>query len=536
MTATHLTLDELTDQVTLQTGRLEGPAEAVAVLESIGITDEIARDLGWVDVFQLGNEVFEHQYTDLGARQRQQEVEAQIREDELEKRRPSNLSAFIPRFFLKGFTFGAPMAIMVFAVLILLYSLWAYFFFDIPRGSAIGVAIVASYLVTAGFMQAIGRRGLMYLRQDLHLLSLKISMALALAGVIAVLVSAVLLWIFLELFPVVAPTEIPVAIAYYVAFSLMWLGLSVVYMLEQEIWFSLAVTLGIAVVYFLREYLRTPIVAAHLAGILTVALVGLIVGTVIVALREVRARETRREELAGRLPRFSVIVYSVAPYFVFGVVYFAFLFTDRVMAWTGRADFRQYFVWFQSNYEIGLNWALLGLLLSFGILEFTVYRLGEIIPYLAQLHTVRDVSSFTRSLTSFYRRAVVAYVVSAVVGAVLAYVLVRLLIPRVPLIASLIDGIAVFVFVIAAIAYLLIVWSLLNNVFLFSFSRPELALRAVLPALLVNLIVGFLASRLIFYWAAVFGLLAGGIVYWAVSSYYAIRMLRNMDYYAYAAF
>ena len=49
----------------------------------------------------------------------------------------------------------------------------------------------------------------------------------------------------------------------------------------------------------------------------------------------------------------------MAPYFAYGLVYFSFLFADRIMAWTGRADYRQYFFWFQADYEVGLNWALL---------------------------------------------------------------------------------------------------------------------------------------------------------------------------------
>jgi hypothetical protein len=293
---------------------------------------------------------------------------------------------------------------------------------------------------------------------------------------------------------------------------------------------------GIAVVYYLREYVGTSVVIAHQVGILVAAALGLGIGTIMLFLKEARERRKRKEQLAGRLPRFSVIVYSIAPYFAYGFVYFSFLFVDRIMAWTGRAPFRQYFVWFQSDYEVGLNWALLSLLFSFGILEFTVYRLGQLIPYLSLQFPLLHVKEFSAEVGAFYRRSVIAYVISAVIGVLVAFFVVRLLIDRVPLIATLLNDVSVYVFFVASISYLFVVWSLLNNVFIFSFSRPAFALRAVVPALLVNIVVGFLLSRLFIYWAAVFGLLAGAIVLWVVSTHYAVKMLRSMDYYSYSSF
>lgn len=530
------TLDSLTREVTEQTGRLESPAEAAAVLESLGLGDDAARDLGYPDIFLLGLEVFEHQSSDEAIGVRRREVESIYRAEELERRKPSALGGFLPRFFAKGFTFGAPMAMMLFSVLVLLYSLWAYFFFEVPRGTAIAVGTVGSYLVTAGFMQAIGRRGLMYLRQDMQVLTFKVSMLLVGLGVAAVILSGLLIWAFLALFPVIAPGEVPIAVLYFVTLSLLWLGLSIVYMLQQEIWFSIAVALGIGMVYYMREFRRESIVVSHQAGILTAALFGLAIGTLLLWLREARLRRNRKQPIAGRLPRFSVIVYSVFPYFIYGLTYFLFLFTDRILAWTGKAPFRRYFVWFQSDYEVGLNWALLSLLLSFGILEFTVYRLGELIPYLSQRFTLLDIPRFTGNVLAFYRRAVSVYIVSAVAGVVIAFVAVQALAPRVPLIESLLTRTSVIVFFVASIAYLFVVWSLLNNVFLFSFSRPLYALRAVALALVVDLVVGFVLSRVFIYWAAVFGLLAGGIVLWLISSHYTMKVLRDMDFYAYSAF
>lgn len=527
----------LTSEVTERTGRLESPAEASAVLESLGYTDDSLRSMGLTNVFHAGVEVFQHQYEDEAAGEHRRTVERDRRELVLEERRPTSLRTFLPRFALKGFTFGAPMLLMLLSVLVLLYSLWAYFYFDVPRGSAIAAGIVASYLVTAGFMQAVGRRGLMYLRQDMYGLALRVSFLTLAIGFATVVVAGVVLWTLLLIFPLVAPSQVPITILYFFTLSCLWLGLSVVYMMQQEIWFSISVGLGIALVYFAREYMRTSVVVAHTLGILFAAVFGLVVGAIMLVLGDRRIQRTRKQPLAGKLPRLSVLAYSVAPYFLYGLLYFSFLFTDRILAWTGKTPFRQSFVWFQSDYEVGLNWALVTLLLSFAVLEFTVYRLAEELAYYAEVHSVLRIRKFTAQLLRFYRRSVIAYVISALVGVILGYVLVRyVLAPRVPLVGVLINDVAITVFFVSAVAYVLVVWALLNNAFLFSLSRPSYAIRAAAPALVVDLVVGLLCSRLIAYWAACFGLLAGGVVFWLLSTYYAMKVLKNVGYYAYSAF
>jgi len=115
----------LTSEVTERTGRLESPAEASAVLESLGYTDDSLRSMGLTNVFHAGVEVFQHQYEDEAAGEHRRTVERDRRELVLEERRPTSLRTFLPRFALKGFTFGAPMLLMLLSVLVLLYSLWA---------------------------------------------------------------------------------------------------------------------------------------------------------------------------------------------------------------------------------------------------------------------------------------------------------------------------------------------------------------------------------------------------------------------------
>ena len=77
---------------------------------------------------------------------------------------------------------------------------------------------------------------------------------------------------------------------------------------------------------------------------------------------------------------------------------------------------------------------------------------------------------------------------------------------------------------------------LMNSVFVFSLSRPMFVLQAITAAVVVNAVVGFVLSRTLAYWYSVVGLTVGALVFAAVSTRYAMRVFRNLDYYYYSAY
>lgn len=528
--------DELARDLSGKTGFVESPYEAAAHIESLGITDRDARDhYGYTDIFELALAIAEEQRSGNGVQTRAWEEEERRHRKTRDEVDPPRLLFAVLRFFLRGAAFGLPMVIMVFAILILLYSLWAYFFFSVAQGTAIGVGTALSYLLAGGFTQAIGRRGLMYVRQGQHLLAIKICGLFVLSGLVLTVIVGVILWLFFTAFPVISQVERELAIVYFVTLSTLWHSLAVLYMLQQELVFSVAVALGIAVVFVLREWAEWSIVPAHQVGILAAALFSLLVAGGYLAFKHRRHRD-RRARTASRLPRLSVLVTSVAPYFVFGLMFFALIFGDRIIAWTGRMDFRPTFVFFRTDYEIGLNWALLGLIPALGSLEFAVYRFSGWVRPHAMDSTVAEADRFRSRFFGFYRGQVLLYALMAVLGALLAYFGMRALIGRIPEIRVLLNDVSVIVFVVSVVGYACAAFGLLNTSILFWLSRPRLAILSLLPAMLLDFLVGFVLSRLFTYWAAVFGLLVGGVVFALLSLIFMVRVLKRFDYYYYAAF
>src|SRR5207248_4670605 len=73
--------------------------------------------------------------------------------------------------------------------------------------------------------------------------------------------------------------------------------------------------------------------------------------------------------------RLTVLVYSTSRYFLYGLLYNLFVFLDRVLAWTtrtGREDFPPYSFWLSARYELGMDLALVVVILLAGVVEASI--------------------------------------------------------------------------------------------------------------------------------------------------------------------
>ncbi|MEX2487861.1 MAG: hypothetical protein WD377_09615 [Nitriliruptoraceae bacterium] len=527
-------VDELATQITEHLGWMQGPGEVAATLESFGFTDDEARDhYGFADVFALADAVFAVQQTDerlLGM--------AVIEEDrrlaeEEERYKPETMSTL--RMIIRGSAYGMPMGLMVFASVILLYSLWSYYYFTPAQATAIGLGTAMSYFIAGGFTQAIGRRGLMYLRQGMYLMTLKVSWFFVFTGILTTAAVALTLVLVFNVFAVISTYEANLAVLYFVTLSVLWLCLAVLYMLDQEIMFTVAVAIGIFLVYVMREYVGTEMVLAHQVGLLTSALFSMLTSAQYLLRRHFKTRDPNMR-MASRLPRPVMLLSSVRTFVLYGSLYFTLLFADRLLAWTGRMDFRQTFIWFRADYEAGLNWALIGMMPAFTMLEMVLQKFGSRIKPSQLEFALHDRRAFATRFLRFYVRQVFWFFLFGSLGVLGAYHGMQALIPRIPELQIMAGDVPRFTFFVGVVGYIAIGFSLLNLSVFFWLSRPRLAMLSLLPAMGTNLVIGYLLSRVFSYHLAVIGLAAGGIVFAFVSTILCMRVISNLDYYNYSAF
>ncbi len=551
---------------------------------------------------------------------------------------PERVGRFL-RFYLRGTVFAVPMAVQVFSVIIFGFGLWASMDFSEEAATTVALGTILCFVVTGGFMQSIGRLGQYYREQRMHILVRQIAYRIMRNGIITMLgVGA--LWYVVNLFmPYFPQRVILVSLAYYFLLSSLWLFLAVLYTLQKRVAIVMIVIIGLVVIglvlyvftpwgnayplawgtvgflnfianwapawlarivfwiiatlYAIANWLgvfypyRGPtwnIYAAHWIGLAVAGLVAFLWGHRKLFWPAFRLAEEPGSEAAQRrraiLPRASILTYAVSPYFVYGTLYFAFLFLDRVISWSAGEEPLPLLIWFRTPYELGLDWALLSMLLTIAMLEYTVHEFGSVIVPVqtqrkalqlkyqakkekrhrenkertpldkqtvlthplnpdAEIEVTRQFKSHNNYFFRFYLRQVLLLVCVSVVSILVTYYGV-LWLRRFDDVKAVRDffanPITFWVFYISVIGYAFLVWGMLNSVFSFFLSRPWLTIRTIAIAFVINLIIGYILSRMVAYWYGAVGMTVGALVFAIMMTWYTFKVFRNLDYYYYSAY
>jgi hypothetical protein len=512
----------LLDDVLGTVGRPVDTWAVAATLESFGLRDVDAARYGERDIFSLADRVY-----------------AACREHLRDKpdARPSLSSSdwrsqtrrFL-HFYAKGTFFALPMVIQMFSVLGLGYALWSDLRFDAVDATTVSIGTILSFVVTGGFVQAIGRLGRFYLQQEAFLLAREICWRLIRLGGVVTLAIGALLWGVNALGGWLPPGLALDAAVYYVLLSTLWLTLAVLYTLEQQLRIVVCIVFGIGVIAAVRAVLPSVLYVDHWIGLAaTILLVAAL------AKRGLDQRAGGPGSTMVALPRPALLSYLVSPYYVYGALYFSFLFLDRVVGWT--AGDNPLFIWFNTPYEIGLDVALLAMVLPLAQLEYTIHAFSEQVVDVQKSFDGHDIAAHNRFFGRFYLRQVALLGLLASASApvvLLGFVALGDVFPAVSGITE--DPVMLRVFWIGALGYGLLVLALMNGVFFFSLSRVAFVLRGLVLGLVVNVCVGAVLSRHLEFWWSVVGLVAGTLTFAVVTLVYAVRVVRRMDYYYFSAF
>jgi len=501
------------------------PHHITAMLEMNGWNDQRAVDeFGYDDLFHMGEELFQ-----------QLQTRVVHQSHALGERIPWHRWVVMGlSYYLRGLMFAMPMVVSVVSMLTIEYSLWSSVEFGPEQATAIALGTIGSFMVTGGFTQAIARRGLFYISQKEWALARQTTFRIIqVGGAVAVAMAGIFLLINLVI-PFFPWRLVWSIVPYYVFLSALWLAISVLYMLQKEFIFTAITAAGIAAVWYLYEYKHwLGIIEAQFLGLGTSTLISVIVGY-----RIFKQYEAKNDSGSGevQMPRWSQVSRLLVPYFLFGFLYFSFLFLDRIIAWSVPGQMHPYPIWFLGDYELGLDWAILTLVVPMGLLELFINVFAKRIEYWQVATPGYKWQEFNRRFQSNYLFFVVAIFVISALGGWLIWLFVMqyrgLGLLDVDLFRNPNTG---FVFVVATIAYVFVVLGVLNSLVLFSLNHPWPAVQSMGFSLLVNLIVGFLASRMIEegYPYATIGLLVGSILFALISTREVYGVLGKLDYMLY---
>lgn len=516
-------LDRLLEDVLKRTPYPRDSYEIAAILESMGWNDKLAAEMfGAENVFELAGDIW---------RVIQSRVLV-VPASPVEKISALQYIILVVRSFLRGTIFALPMAVSVAAMLTLRYSLWSYENLSLENATSIAIGTILSFVTVGGFTQAIARRGFMYLGQGHYYMARRISFHFVRIGYIVCILNALLFLGFNSFFTVYPWRMTIIVVLYFMFLSAIWLSVTIMYMLQKELLFTVLITCGIIIVFICFELLGLNIIVSQLVALTLVSLAAIITAYYYF----VRAERKMEKGIAPQMPRLSIIVYTCIPYFLYGFLYFSFLFADRVVAWSANDVFMPYLVWFRGEYELGLDFALISMIIPMGVAEVVVNELMSNLEANQKNFMAEDASRMNRMYLSMYIKRALVMVVFSLVSAVLLYLALRVMSGAGLLRLDIfISDVTHFVFLLAALSYALLSVGLMNALVLFCLAQPERVCRSILTALLANISLGFVLSRWVDYSWAVIGLLAGAVVFSYLTAKNVLEVLNKLDYYQYYA-
>jgi hypothetical protein len=235
-----------------------------------------------------------------------------------------------------------------------------------------------------------------------------------------------------------------------------------------------------------------------------------------------------------------IMAYIVSLYFVYGFLYFSFLFIDRLISWSAYGnEIQASIIWFKTPYELGMDWALISLFITVALLEFSIERFSRLLIPVQQGLSFLLFDKFIKKFNKFYISQIILLVSFGIVSIVATYFAVTYL-KRFSHISEIRDffsnPITYFTFFVASVGYLLMSIGLFNGLFFLTLNRLKFAVRPILLAVITNIFIGLLLSRWFDYEYGVFGLLAGSLIFVIYSSKKVIDFFNKLDYYYYSAY
>lgn len=516
-------LTTLLEKITQNRGKPTDAWEVTALLEVYGLRDiDAKKDYGYDDLFDMGEDVYEL-------------IDIYTYPQKIVNLEPNpNRVKRITKHYLEGLAFAMPMIVQIMFTLVLGYAIWSSLDYDLEIATVIAVGTFLALVVTGPTAQAIGRKGLYYIKLEEYALASASVKLLYFLGIVGIFILALVLYLVQLFFHVFIDYYYLVMIIFYILLSVFFLNASVYYMHEQHGRLLMHVVLGMILVYLMHSVFKIALPDAQFYTILILDFEM----TILIFLKLRKLRKQSESAEGFMLPKASIMFYSLIPFYTYGFLYFLFLILDRVVAWSVPDIAKPYFIWFNVPYELGLDWALIALVLLMGFTEAGIYEFMYIMNSIIAKYKFNESQKFADEVSRFMKKFLIIYFVSSFFIMILVHYLIKIgvFIFEIPQLKIFLQEPTPFVFWIAAVSYIFLVGSLLNILFLFAMSRQKTPVKYILISTIINLIIGTILSRVVSYEYAVFGLLFGTVFLYFSTYNYTRKAINKLDYYYYSAF
>ncbi len=435
-------------------------------------------------------------------------------------------------YYPMGLFHGVPVFLQIATIILFGYSMWTYTGFNQLQSTAVVLGVIFGLIGTGGFVQVIGRQVSHYWFSNDFQMARKSTIEVIKDGLVFMGVLS-LLALILNFFANFYPYRF-LWLVYCYAYSIgILLLLSAVFHPLKERWaITVAFIIAAGISLYLHLYTSLETYYTHWIGIwIAIALMALYLNWFF------KRKLKKTKKLNRATSKNVVMVYRNYRYFFYGLVFFIFIFTDRFLAWsTVNEGSLPYVIYYEKNYEIGMDIAILIFFLLVGVLEFGIASFSTFSDILQKQTSYNQADVFNRKSLKMYWEHVL---ILLIVGVIMTFLLYMVIWQRLGYEKAFDEGlnfVSIKVSLIGGVGYILVAWGMLNSLYLFTLNQPAKPLNAILIAWSVNVAVGLAASRLISYEYSVVGMAVGSAVFMLLTLRYTLKFFKNLDYYYYAAY
>jgi O-antigen/teichoic acid export membrane protein len=484
--------------------------EIAAILESLGYTDrQLQAEFNYPDSLALGSEIYDYLRDNGYLHPAASPLLKSKRKHWFEE------VAFFSSRFAQSFLYAIP-----FVASMLLESFFPRHDSEVvplQLSALMTPAIMASLITSGGFVQMIQRRGSFYknMQEPIHVQ--RSCRPIFLMGVVTSILMGLLGVAFGFYRSYAGDNDVIIGALYYVVLCIMWQTFAMVSLRYN--WSTPLALIGIAVLFIIcREVLQLDAVTCQMITMTS----ALVVMTLLWCWVYFQARrQEKKQGVLPELPPAAAVTYLLTPYFLYGVAYFGFLFADRFAAGWVLEKYSSLSFAVDTRYQRPMDFALLDFLILIPFVEYFGDKFCHWWYRQTKLATPQSLKNCSRQLK---RRYLIFSQSLLAIGLVVGLVTVGLMAITHQAPSTIwLTAFGIFGYAILAVG----LW---NAIILLVLDRISVVLKLLLPAVLLNLVCGYIFGNLFGVAWVPSGLVLGSLVFTLMVSRQVLGAIEQSDY------
>ncbi|MET0759002.1 MAG: hypothetical protein ABWZ56_01165 [Flavobacterium sp.] len=509
----------------------------MATIESLGIRDKDTEfDFGVPSISYLADLVF-NELTFSEEHKGAKNIKE--RESILKNTKSIQISDYLwikAKIFAQYYPLGIfhllPVFLQIIAIIVFGYSLWTFVGFNHVQSTAVVLGVIIGLVATGGFVQVIGRQASFYWNHEDFVMTKQTVNYLLKTGTLSlcfILVTIFLVNFFFHVYPF---KVLFVVFTYAFLIGVLLLFLAPLHTIKQRWVISLAIFVGTTIAVLLKTQTGLMIYFTHWIGIL----IAIIISKSYLKMFFKKLLQKEKSNFNIEV-RSTVVLYHNYKYFFYGLFLYLFIFTDRILAWSSTINGSlPFIVYFEKDYELGMDLGILVFLLLSGVLEYGVASFSQFLDIGQKNTSYKSPELFNNQLSKMYWQHVSILLLTTIAIFVLIYFLINASWGYKAQFDEPLEDISINVGIIGGIGYTFLAWGMLNTLYLFTLGQPTKPLQAIILAFIFNLIIGLIFSRLVAYEYSVIGMLCGSMLFMILTLRANLYFFKKLDYYYYATY